>query len=76
MRNDTALGTILLNVKVTAGMPISTNKKSVLLVCPVPNPPLNVGEGPVTYLLRVKTAELAEELLTTIKKNISSSGGE
>lgn len=72
MRNDTSLGTILLNVRVTASTPMSCNKKSVLLMCPVANPPLQV-EGAVTYLLRVKTAELAEELLDTIKKNTAES---
>lgn len=69
MRNDTSIGNIMLNVKVSSDMPLSTNKKSVLVVCPAPNPPLNIGEGPVTYLLRVKTAELAEQLLNVIKDN-------
>ena len=73
MRNDTSLGSILLNIKVVANMPMWTNKKSVLLVCPTPNPPLSVGEGPVTYLLRVKTAELAEQLLKVIKEHTDKS---
>ena len=73
MRNDTSLGSILLNIKVVANMPVWTNKKSVLLVCPTPNPPLSVGEGPVTYLLRVKTAELAEQLLKVIKEHTDKS---
>ena len=70
MRNDTSLGTVLLNVKVGESTPLSRNKKSVLLVCPAPNPPLSVGEGPVTYLLRVKTEELAEQLLDVVKDNV------
>lgn len=70
MRNDTAMGTVMLNVKVTGKMPLSVaNKKAVLLVCPTPNPPLSVGAGPVTYLMRVKTAELAEQLMSVIKDN-------
>ena len=69
MRNDTSLGTVLLNVKVSGDMPVSCSKKSVLVVCPTPNPPLSVGEGPVTYLLRVKTTELAEQLLKAIQDN-------
>ena len=70
MRNDTALGNILLNVKVTKEMPLSTNKKSVLMVCPTPNPPLSAWEGPVTYLLRVKTDEMAGQILSVIQNNI------
>lgn len=70
MRNDTTIGTVMLNVKITGNMPLSCNKKSVLLVCPTPNPPLSVGEGPVTYLLRVKTDESAEQLLGVIKDNV------
>lgn len=69
MRNDTSLGTILLNVKVTGDMPVSCSKKSLLLVCPAPNPSLSIGEGPVTYLVRVKTTELAEQLLKVIQDN-------
>lgn len=69
MRNDTSLGTVLLNVKVSREIPVSCSKKSVLVVCPVPNPPLSVGEGPVTYLLRVKTADLAEQLFKVIQDN-------
>lgn len=69
MRNDTSLGTILLNVKVTGDIPVSCSSKSVLIVCPAANPSLSVGEGPVTYLLRVKTAELAEQLLKAIQDN-------
>ena len=70
MRNDTSIGSVMLNVKVSANMPLSTKKNSVLLVCPTPNPPLSsLEEGPVTYLLRVKTAESAEQLVSTIKEN-------
>lgn len=71
MRNDTSIGTVMLNVKATGATPLSCNKKSVLLVCPAPNPPLSVGEGPVTYLLRVKTEQLAEQLLGVIKGGVA-----
>ena len=70
MRNDTSIGNIMLNVKVSGSMPLSRSKKSVLIVCPAPNPPFSIGEGPVTYLLRVKTDEIAEQLLNAIKDNI------
>ena len=74
MRNETSIGNVMLNVKVSADMPLSAKKNSVLLVCPAPNPPLgSIGEGPVTYLLRVKTAESAEQLLNTIKENSKDS---
>ncbi len=72
LRNDTTLRNILLNVKVTGDMPISSFKKSVLVVCSAPNPPLSIAEGPVTYLLRVKTAGVAEELLRVIKESTSN----
>ena len=73
LRNDTSLGTVLLNVRVSCDVPLSTNKNNVLIVC-TPNPPLRKGEksgggAPVTYLIRVKTAEQAEDLLTCIKDN-------
>ncbi len=44
----------------------------MLVVCPAPNPPLSIVEGPVTYLLRVKTADVAEELLRVIKESTSN----
>ncbi len=73
LRNDTLLGNILLNVRVTTGVPISTKSNNVFLVC-LPNPLLDKkGEGeatPVTYLIRVKTAAMANELVTAIKENL------
>ncbi len=75
MRNDTSIGNVMLNVKVSAEIPLSLKKNSVLIVCPAPNPPLSsFGDGPVTYLLRVKTAESAEQLLNTIKENTKENG--
>ena len=74
MRNETSIGSVMLNVKVSGDIPISCTKNSVLIVCPTPNPPLSsVGEGPVTYLLRVKTAQSAEQLLNAIKENTKES---
>ena len=74
MRNETSIGNVMLNVKVSADMLLSAKKNNVLLVCPTPNPPLSsIGEGPVTYLLGVKTAESAEQLLNTIKENSKDS---
>ena len=70
LRNDTSLGKVLLNVRLTTDVPMSLTKNNVIVVCP-PNPPLGKEEdGAVTYLIRVKTAPLAEQLHTTIKDNL------
>ena len=70
LRNDTKLGTILLNVRVTADIPVTTKGNNVFVVC-VPNPPLSkeATSTPVTYLLRVKTAQAASDLLKIIKQH-------
>ncbi|XP_043092496.1 nuclear pore complex protein Nup50 [Puntigrus tetrazona] len=64
VRADTNLGNILLNIMVPSTMPCSrTGKNNVMVVC-VPNPPVddkNPGT-PVPVLIRVKTAEDADEL--------------
>lgn len=64
VRADTNLGNILLNVLVSPNMPCTrTGKNNVLIVC-VPNPPLDDKNPsvPVPMLVRVKTAEDADEL--------------
>lgn len=81
MRNDTKLANILLNVSLSSQLPVSrAGKNNVLLMCP-PNPPLDLkptnqneeasqpatGEI-VTYLIRVKTKDLADQLFELIKK--------
>ena len=79
MRNDTKLGNILLNISLTPQLPVSrAGKNNVLLMCP-PNPPLELKstnqneEAPstqpdiVTYLIRVKTGQLADQLFEQIK---------
>lgn len=70
LRNDTKLGTILLNVRVTADIPVTAKGNNVFVVC-VPNPPLSkeATSTPVTYLLRVKTAQAASDLVKTIKEH-------
>uniref|UniRef100_UPI003AAD03C6 nuclear pore complex protein Nup50 n=1 Tax=Centroberyx gerrardi TaxID=166262 RepID=UPI003AAD03C6 len=64
IRADTNLGNILLNIMVQASMPCSRmGKNNVMVVC-VPNPAVddkNPG-SPVPLLIRVKTAEDADEL--------------
>ena len=68
LRNDTSLRTVLLNINVTSQMPINLTKTNVLIRCPAPNPPLSIGDGPVTYLIRVKKPELAQQLVDVINK--------
>ncbi len=66
LRNDTALSKILLNVFVSEATPTSRSGKNNVLLMSVPNPPVFGKEGdntkPVSYLIRVKTAENADEL--------------
>lgn len=74
MRNTTTIGQVLLNIRLTPSQPLSVQKNNLLVVS-IPNPPLSVGEEvkepqPVTYLLRVKTHEIANQLLSTIQKNL------
>lgn len=64
IRADTNLGKILLNILVASSMPCSrVGKNNVMVVC-VPNPPLDDKNptSPVPLLIRVKTAEDADEL--------------
>ena len=78
VRNDTTLGKILLNIYLAESTPITrSGKNNVILMC-VPNPPLysKPSEGdnnkPATYLIRVKTAEDADELFSQLNKSKSS----
>ncbi|XP_063072889.1 nuclear pore complex protein Nup50 [Engraulis encrasicolus] len=64
VRADTNLGNILLNIMVPSSMPCSrTGKNNVMVVC-VPNPAVDEKNPstPVPMLIRVKTAEDADEL--------------
>ena len=73
LRNDTALGKVLMNVRLTPDVPTTLTKNNIIIVCP-PNPPLGKKgegeEGVVTYLIRVKTVAMAEKLHSTIKENM------
>ena len=65
-------GNILLNVMLQSSIPMSrSGKNNVMMIC-IPNPPIadkKVEEGtPVSLLLRVKTAEEADELLEKLKE--------
>ncbi|XP_054267687.1 nuclear pore complex protein Nup50 [Macrosteles quadrilineatus] len=66
VRAETVLGNVLLNVLLSSGVPTQRmGKNNVMLVClPTPQDP----PPPTTVLLRVKTAEEADNLLSTIDK--------
>lgn len=69
IRADTNLGNILLNVLVPSSMPCTrVGKNNVMVVC-VPNPPVDDKNpsAPVPLLVRVKTAEDADELHQTLE---------
>lgn len=67
VRADTNLGNLLLNFILSDGIPIQrTGKNNVMLVC-IPTP--EAKPPPTPILLRVKTAEEADELLKVLEKN-------
>uniref|UniRef100_A0A3B3DX30 Nuclear pore complex protein Nup50 n=1 Tax=Oryzias melastigma TaxID=30732 RepID=A0A3B3DX30_ORYME len=70
IRADTNLGNILLNIMVHASMPCSRVGKNNVMVVSVPNPPVDDKNpsGPVPLLIRVKTAEDADELQQTLEE--------
>lgn len=78
VRNDTTLGKILLNVYLAESTPISRSGKNNVILLSVPNPPLYAkpSEGdnskPATYLIKVKTAEDADELFKQLDTNKAS----
>ncbi|XP_040030278.2 nuclear pore complex protein Nup50 [Gasterosteus aculeatus] len=70
IRADTNLGNILLNILLQASMPFSrVGKNNVMVVC-VPNPAVDDKNPgcPVPLLIRVKTAEDADELHRTLEE--------
>ena len=72
VRMETAGGNILLNIMLQPKMPFSRIGKNNVSMVSVPNPPVfakpNDGDNskPVTYLIRVKGATEADDLLKTI----------
>jgi len=64
IRADTSLGNILLNIIMTEDIPVErVGKNNVMLIC-VPNPPIDpkADPEPVTFLIRVKNSEDADEV--------------
>jgi len=76
IRADTSLGNILLNIIMTEDIPIErVGKNNVMLIC-VPNPPIDPKSDPepVTFLIRVKNSDDADELknkLNELMKSVS-----
>jgi len=69
IRAGTSLGNILLNILVTSSTPLERLGNNNVMLVTVPNPPLDKknDQAPVTFLIRVKTAEDAD----TLKQKIS-----
>eukprot|EP00092_Neocalanus_flemingeri_P026082 GFUD01028268.1.p1 GENE.GFUD01028268.1~~GFUD01028268.1.p1 ORF type:complete len:707 (-),score=239.83 GFUD01028268.1:117-2237(-) len=64
IRAETTLGNILLNIIMTDKIPLErVGKNNVMIIC-VPNPPIDpkAESEPVTFLIRVKNGEDADEL--------------
>ncbi|XP_076471076.1 nuclear pore complex protein Nup50-like [Babylonia areolata] len=71
IRADTNLGNILLNILLTSAIPTKRQGKNNVFVVCVPNPPINPKDpstSPVPMLIRVKTAEDADELLAKMEE--------
>ncbi|XP_048242283.1 nuclear pore complex protein Nup50-like isoform X1 [Haliotis rufescens] len=72
IRADTNLGSIMLNIIMSESMTVKKQgKNNVFFVC-IPNPPFDVkaaSDKPYPILLRVKTSEDAEELISKIEEN-------
>jgi len=64
IRADNSLGNILLNVLVSPSTPMERLGTNNVMMVTVPNPPIDpkTESEPVTFLIRVKTAEDADEL--------------
>ena len=65
VRAETNLGNILLNVIVNDKMNPIPRGNNVQLVC-VPNPAIKGIEGPTSMLIKVKTADMAAELVKNL----------
>ncbi|XP_019753085.1 nuclear pore complex protein Nup50 [Hippocampus comes] len=70
IRADTNLGNILLNILLSADMKCSRAGKNNVVVMCVPNPPVDAQNpgAPVPLLLRVKTADDADQLHRTLEE--------
>ena len=67
VRAETNLGNILLNILVGEQMTFKQVKNNVSFVC-VPNPPIKGVEGPASMLVKVKSADMAGELVKKLQE--------
>merc|ERR1719383_166787 len=71
VRADTNLGNILLNINLSKDIPTTrVGKNNVMMVC-VPNPPIDpkaTSNEPTSMLIRVKSGEDADELLSKLEE--------
>lgn len=71
MRSDTVTKKTLLSVYISSSTPLQLMEKNIIFVAP-PNPPLDPknpdDKTPVSYVVRVKTAEDATKLYDSIKE--------
>jgi len=66
------VGNILLNISLSKSIPVSLQGKTSISLSCVPNPPLDAKQAdvrPICMLIRVKTAEDAQELLKQLNDN-------
>lgn len=63
-------GNILLNIRLSASLPMSRNGKNNVMICCIPNPPADAKnpDKAIPMLIRVKTSEDADELLENLNK--------
>ncbi len=68
VRAETNLGNILLNILLNDKMSFVQRNNNVQFVC-VPNPPIKeLEEGPAPMLIKVKNAQMAEELVKKVEE--------
>ena len=78
MRNDTAVGKIILNILLSGDTPVTRTGKNNVMLITIPNPPVFAKESdgdnskPVTYLIRAKTAEDADNLHKEMTNSVSA----
>lgn len=74
IRADNSLGTVMLNVRLTKSLPITSTKLGLLLTVPnIPSSPSKGKEPEVetaSYYIRVKNNEIRDELNAQIKNYV------
>lgn len=74
IRGETVVGKILLNIKLASSLPMQRLGKNNVVVSCVPNPPIGPDDAdadakePVSFLIRTKTGDDADELFDMLNK--------